>query len=50
MTVDGDPSDPRADDIPGDLTPEWGLHLVDVNVVMGDIVALVEQQIAAYGS
>ena len=50
VTVDGDPSDPRADDIPGDLTPEWGLHLVDVNVVMGDIVALVEQQIAAYGS
>ena len=48
VTVDDDPSDPRADDIPGDLTPEWGLHLVDINVVMGDVVALVEQQIASY--
>ena len=26
---------PRSDDIVGDLTPQWGLHLVDVNLVMG---------------
>jgi hypothetical protein len=39
---------PRADDIAGDLTPEWGLHLVDVNVVMGDLVSLVARQAAAY--
>ena len=44
VTVHGDPDDPRADDISGDLTPEWGLHLVDVSLVMGDIVDRVEEQ------
>lgn len=48
ITVKGDPSDPRIDDIGGDLTPEWGLHLVDVNVAMGDIVDLVADQADAY--
>ena len=48
VTVNADPSDPRADDIGGDLTPEWGLHLVDVSVVMGDIVERVRDQAAAY--
>ena len=41
-------SGPRADDIPGDLSPEWGLHLVDVNLVMGDIVRQVQAQATAY--
>ncbi len=50
ITVNGDPSDPRADDIGGDLTPQWGLHLQDVNLLMGDIVDLVEQQSAAYSA
>lgn len=45
-TVHGDPSDPRADDIPGDLTPAWGLHLVDVNLTMGNIVDNVSAQAA----
>jgi hypothetical protein len=44
----GDPADPRLDDINGDLTPEWGLHLGDAQVAMGDLVALVEAQIATY--
>ena len=44
VTVHGDPSDPRADDIGGDLGPGWGLHLQDVNLVMGDIVELVATQ------
>ena len=48
VEVRGDPSDPRPDDIPGDLTPEWGLHLVDANLVMGDIVAMVQAQRDAY--
>lgn len=47
-TVHGDPSDRRADDISGDLTPEWGLHLVDVSLVMGDVVKLVGEQAEAY--
>lgn len=48
VTVSADPSDPRADDIGGDLTPEWGLHLIDVSIVMGDIVERVRDQAAAY--
>jgi hypothetical protein len=48
LTINGDPSDPRADDITGDLTPEWGMHLVDVNVAMGNIVDMVAAQAGAY--
>ena len=48
VTVNADSSDPRADDIGGDLTPEWGLHLIDVSIVMGDIVERVDDQAAAY--
>ncbi len=48
VTVRGDPADPRVDDIGGDLTPQWGLHLQDVNLVMGDIVGLVGTQSAAW--
>jgi hypothetical protein len=47
VTVHADPG-PRADDVTGDLTPEWGLHLIDVNLVMGDIVTDVEAQAKAY--
>lgn len=39
----------RIDDIRGaDLTPDWGLHLVDVNVAMGDLVAIAKRQTRAY--
>ena len=44
-------ADARADDIPGDLGPPgnpsamWGLHLVDVNVAMGNLVAIVGRQV-----
>ena len=54
ITVNGDASDPRTDDIPGDLglpgkpVPMWGLHLVDVNLVMGDLLRNVEAQTRAY--
>lgn len=48
VTVHGDASDPRVDDIAGDLTPQWGLHLVDVNLAMGDLVALAREQGAAW--
>jgi hypothetical protein len=48
LIVNGDPSDPRTDDIGGDLTPEWGMHLIDANVAMGDIEALVARQADAY--
>ena len=54
ITVNGDPSDPRTDDIGGDLgmpgkpIPMWGLHLVDVNLVMGNLLTNVEQQTRMY--
>jgi len=49
LTVTVNPSDgARVDDITGDLSGGWGLHLVDVNLVMGDIVTLVGSQAAAY--
>ena len=48
VTINADSSDPRPDDIGGDLTPPWGLHLVDVHLAMGDIENLVRSQIASF--
>ena len=48
LFVDGDPADPRIDDIGGDLTPEWGLHLIDVNVAMGNLVKISKSQGRAF--
>ena len=54
VTVDGKPGDPRADDIPGDIgagTPAqavWGLHLIDVHLVMGDLIDVVRAQSRAW--
>jgi hypothetical protein len=56
VTVHGDPSDPRVDDIVGDINiggnvlTNWGLHLVDVNLAMGNLLDIVGQQAKAYGS
>lgn len=56
VSVHPDPADPRADDIPGDLlamgvrVKAWGLHLVDANLAMGDLVAVVGEQAKAYGA
>jgi Protein of unknown function (DUF3089) len=54
VTVHGDPSDPRTDDITGDIgaggnvAANWGLHLIDVNLVMGNLLDIVGQQTKAY--
>ena len=49
LSVTVNPTDgARVDDINGDLAGGWGLHLVDVNLVMGDIVTLVGSQAEAY--
>ena len=54
VTVHGDPADPRVDDITGDLNigaqlaTDWGLHLVDVNLAMGDLIDLVGKQSSSY--
>ena len=53
VAVAGDPADPRTDDIAGDVVvggqrlDDWGLHLIDMNLAMGDMVRLVEAQGAA---
>ncbi len=49
MKVLADPDDARADDIGGDLNEVWGMHLVDVNIAMGALTALVAAQGAAHG-
>ncbi len=54
MTVNADASDPRADDISGDVIANgvvnagWGLHLVDMNIAMGNLLTITEKQSAAY--
>ena len=56
IKVNGDPADPRVDDITGDLgaagkpLANWGLHLIDVNLAMGNLLDLVEAQSKAYRS
>jgi hypothetical protein len=48
LDVHGNPDDPRIDDIGGDLTPEWGMHLIDVNVAMGNLVRIAKREARAY--
>ncbi len=48
LIVNGNPADPRIDDIGGDLTPEWGMHLIDVNVAMGDFVTVAKAEAKAF--
>lgn len=36
--------DALPDDLGGRLTPEWGLHLMDVNLAQGDLIELVRTQ------
>lgn len=48
VTIGAAPGDRRGQDVGGNLGPSWGLHLVDVNLAMGDIVALVAAQGRAY--
>jgi hypothetical protein len=56
ITVHGNPADPRVDDITGDIgigpqiQSNWGLHLIDVNLAMGNLVNIVGQQAKAYAA
>lgn len=53
-TVNADPADARTDTIPGDVMvgpqrlDDWGLHLIDMNLALGDLVKLAEVQAAAW--
>jgi hypothetical protein len=48
ISVNADASDPRADDIPGDGSPNWGLHAVDLTITQESLIALVREQATAY--
>ena len=55
VKVNADPADPRADEITGDIVipgggvlKDWGLHLIDVNLEMGDLTALADRQARTY--
>lgn len=54
VRVNADPADARTDRIPGDVVregkvdPAWGLHLADMNLAQGDLIALVEAQARAF--
>ena len=56
VSVHGDPAGPRASDIVGDVVvngqvlPDWGLHLIDVNLTMGNLLDIVEKESKAYRS
>ena len=50
----GNPLDPRTDDISGDVMANgqvnatWGLHLIDVQLAMGNLVEIVREQAKAF--
>ncbi len=54
VMVDADPADTRTGTIAGDVVvdgqrlDDWGLHLIDMNLAMGDMIGLVERQAAAW--
>ena len=56
VTVRGDATDRRVDDITGDVyagerrLDDWGLHLLDMPVVMGDLVELTRRQHASWAA
>jgi len=56
VTVHGNPADPRTDDINGDVmangqvNASWGLHLIDVNLAIGNLVDIVAAQAKAFAA
>ncbi len=54
IAVQRAPSDPRIEDVEGDIYAgwevqrNWGLHLIDFNVALGNLIEIVAQQSRAY--
>jgi hypothetical protein len=54
VTVHGNPTDPRTDDIRGDVViggqvqQNWGLHLIDMNLFMGNFQDIVRSEARAW--
>jgi hypothetical protein len=47
VSVNGGPG-PRVDEVSGDLGPQWGLHAIDYNLALGDLLALADRQAEAW--
>jgi hypothetical protein len=56
VSVNANPADPRTDEIVGDVVvngqvqADWGLHLIDAHLAMGNLVEIVKKQSKAYRS
>jgi Protein of unknown function (DUF3089) len=54
VTIHGDPGGPRASDIAGDVVvggevrTEWGLHLIDVQEAIGNLLSIADQEAKTY--
>jgi hypothetical protein len=54
VSLHANPQDARPADIPGDIVAggkrydDWGLHLIDVNLAMGNLLDIVRRQAVAY--
>ncbi len=54
VTVHADPADKRTDAITGDVVvagkvqPQWGLHVIDMHIAMGNLVDIVKRQSAQW--
>jgi hypothetical protein len=52
--LNADPASPRTSDIPGDIVvggvtlKDWGLHLIDANLFMGNLVDVVGEEAKAW--
>jgi hypothetical protein len=56
ITINADPNDARTDEIVGDVLAngevvgDWGLHVIDVHLAIGNLVDLVKAKTAAYAA
>ncbi|MES2987058.1 MAG: DUF3089 domain-containing protein [Pseudomonadota bacterium] len=56
VTTNAVPADPRIDDVGGDIRigpavlKSWGLHLIDMNIAQGDLIALADRQAKAWAA
>ncbi|MEJ0064917.1 MAG: DUF3089 domain-containing protein [Caulobacteraceae bacterium] len=54
--INADPASPRASEIPGDVVvggvilKDWGLHLIDANLFMGNLVDIVGEEAKAWAA
>jgi len=56
LSINADPAGPRVNDLLGEVRrggralPEWGFHVIDIELAMGDLMNLVRAQAANWGS